>query len=160
MKDIYYLDDSPLEYKSFQKALNSKQYRILPHLENWQEETDIFRQYLENQNATHKTAVLQILKRHHIDLFMLDHRFDNIINAGTIIRKNILSTDPLYMDKKIIILSRYPNPVEVGRNIRYCEKRLGDNGIDYLKTAAELRNIIDSMLDIKDSMRTFLDEIS
>lgn len=155
-KRIYYIEDSPKDFYRFRSELRSNQFDIFPSEEDWGNEIQTIKLFLQNANDESKSLVESIFLRYRIDLFIIDIKLFHRDTGGDIIFRGILKTNEQLNNKNYIFLSIAPKEknsvIHVSQNVRFVPKYAGEHEeVNYEKTAIKLFAEIKELLLLSDN---------
>jgi len=160
--NIYYIEDSSKHFEELYKELSNTKLNLFPSLKNWENEVQLIRLYLQNQNNQNKQALIELFHKYDIDLFIIDISLFHLDSGGTMIYENIFEKNEEFKDKCIIFLTLPESHrlVYSAKNIQIEHKSKNrDKSIDFKHTADKVYVKIKEMLNIKDTFEDVVDDL-
>jgi len=161
-KNIYYIEDSELDFANFSNLLNSKIISVYPTKELWMSEIEVVKLYLQNSNEENKKRLVSIFKQYNIDLFLIDISLFHSDSGGITIYENLIHNNPDFKDKYVLFFT-FPDSEELiitsDRVLIEFKANRRDGRIDYPKSGQRVNDKIIDLLDIRGGFESFIDDI-
>lgn len=159
-KNIYYLEDSEVDFSNFSRLLTNSKLSVFPKSDFWSMETNAVKLYLQNSNDANRAILVEIFKKYNVDLFLVDISLFHSNAGGNTIYEDIISTD--FSDKPVLFFT-YPDTKEkviTSQNVR-IEFKSGKNGgqIDYNTSSQRAYDKIKELLSIEDTLIDIINDI-
>ena len=160
--NIYYIEDSSMHFEELYKELKNTKLNLYPSLEKWEEEVQIIKLYIQNQNTENKQTLINLFLSYDIDLFIIDISLFHLDSGGTLIFESVIEKNKEFKDKYIIFLTSPDSQklVYTAPNILFEHKsKNADKSIDFKLTANKVYGNIKELLKIKDTFEDVVDDL-
>lgn len=156
---IYYVEDTPKDYKELFYYLDQGKIDIFPKPDNYEAERAIIEGYFSTPKKATAIHVSELFKKYAPSLFIMDVKLFGDDDGGPFLYKNLIKKESDFAKVKVLYLSSFEVETKSSETERFCPKVPGDpkataeHVLEMIKFMLKVNNISSISEILKDLFR-------